>query len=155
VDDLNMIFSAGNAVHIEADIQIGSVATLDGLGNPITFNCFSDQALPDLGINCDYVSVGGYVTSPSLGPGPCCLSVLGSSRKCLGRDRSSLGSGLLAAGDGFGFRALLGAFDVYRRVRQSPDPCRQSPAAQEDLYPSYLVFFPGLVTAVTAGTRYP
>jgi hypothetical protein len=37
VDDLDMHFSAGNAVHIEADVQIGSVATLDSLGNPITF----------------------------------------------------------------------------------------------------------------------
>ncbi len=30
------------------------------------FNCFSDQILPDLGINYDYVEDGGYVTSPAL-----------------------------------------------------------------------------------------
>jgi len=29
-------FLSGNAVHIEADLQIGSVGTLDGMGNPIT-----------------------------------------------------------------------------------------------------------------------
>jgi hypothetical protein len=36
-DELNGTYSAGNAVHLEADLQIGSVATLDSLGNPITF----------------------------------------------------------------------------------------------------------------------
>ena len=28
------------------------------------FNCFSDQVLPNLGINYDYVDGGGYVVSP-------------------------------------------------------------------------------------------
>jgi hypothetical protein len=46
--------------------QFGATMALDGaaVGN---FNCFSDQALPDLGINYDYVGVGGYVTSPVVG----------------------------------------------------------------------------------------
>jgi hypothetical protein len=30
------------------------------------FNCFSDQVIPNLGINYNYVGVGGYVTSPSI-----------------------------------------------------------------------------------------
>ncbi len=30
------------------------------------FNCFSDQILPDLGVNYDYVTTAGYVTSPPL-----------------------------------------------------------------------------------------
>lgn len=31
------------------------------------FNCFSDQVLPNLGVNYDYVDEFGYVTSPALG----------------------------------------------------------------------------------------
>jgi len=30
------------------------------------FNCYSDQVLPDLGINYDYVDAAGYVTSPGM-----------------------------------------------------------------------------------------
>jgi hypothetical protein len=37
VDDVANFSEADNAVHLEADLQIGNVATLDGLGNPITF----------------------------------------------------------------------------------------------------------------------
>ena len=32
------------------------------------FNCYSDQILPDLGINYDYVGLGGYVVSPGNAP---------------------------------------------------------------------------------------
>lgn len=30
------------------------------------FNCFSDQVIPDLGVDYNYVGVNGYVTSPSI-----------------------------------------------------------------------------------------
>jgi hypothetical protein len=29
------------------------------------FNCFSDQVLPNMGVNYDYVDATGYVTSPA------------------------------------------------------------------------------------------
>jgi hypothetical protein len=37
VDDVANFSEADNAVHLEADLQIGNVATLDATGNPITF----------------------------------------------------------------------------------------------------------------------
>ncbi|MCP4591882.1 MAG: hypothetical protein GY842_14190, partial [bacterium] len=37
VDDLANFSEADNAVHLEADLQLGNVATVDGLGNPISF----------------------------------------------------------------------------------------------------------------------
>ncbi|HSL18331.1 MAG TPA: hypothetical protein VLB51_10545 [Methylomirabilota bacterium] len=40
-------------------------AAMDGVVMA-NFNCFSDQVLPNLGVNYDYVDATGYVTSPAL-----------------------------------------------------------------------------------------
>lgn len=40
-------------------------AAIDGVVMA-NFNCFSDQVIPNLGINYNYVNQGGYVTSPSI-----------------------------------------------------------------------------------------